>query len=377
MQEDKIPSVSGLSKLRNTWPADIAPEVWKAAEARRSALKKVGETAKLLTFDQDGLEMASGAIASAYHAYLFAKSGAKTVLDLCAGLGLDTIAFAARGIAVIAFEKDPARCLLLQENIRLLDLTHKVKVICDDVTSCDLPAADAAFFDPARRSGTRRWTQNSEETDPPLSFISRIHNQGIPTILTKLSPAVDRDVAQTYDGDLQFVSIGGECREALLTTGRLNERLGINAIMLPERQCFTSLWVGKIALKHGDYIWEPDPAVIRAGLTGELAASLNGWQCDPHNDYFFSDERGFACYATCYKVIHSFAYSRRALQEALAGVGHVIFKQRGFPQSIEEVKGQLKLSGIRTALVILAGFNREKFAFVVERVSASSDSSRQ
>jgi hypothetical protein len=236
-----------------------------------------------------------------------------------------------------------------------------------------LPKASVMFFDPARRTVSRKWSRSGEDTSPPVSFMRSLPSNTVDSVVAKLSPAVDRSIADEFDAELKFVSIGGECKEALLLTGKFSVEKGISAVQLPGRDIFRSDKVGSIKSSRSSYIFEPDPAVIRAGLTGALAASLSGWQCDPHNDYFFADEPHISRFATCYRVKMDIPYSKKALQSALTGAGHVILKQRGFPQSIEQVRKQLKLSGQRSETVILAGFSGEKFAFLVERLTAAAE----
>jgi hypothetical protein len=365
----KVETVAGISRLRKRMDSEQAGAVWKTAQIRCRAAEKLGELSSTLSLDQDGYEMSSGAAASAYHAQLLKKAGAAHVIDLCAGLGLDTLAFARCGIAVTAYEADPGRAILLAENVRRSGLGALVKTINKDVTVADLPEADAAFFDPARRSGTRRWVNDDEQTVPPLSFIKKISECGISNILVKLSPAADRSVAEQYGGALQLVSVKGECKEALLLMGDLNNDIPRAAVLLPDLDVFSGGDAGFVSSEHGAYLWEPDAAIIRAGLTGALAASLDGWQCDTHNDYFFTKTPSDTAFATCYRVLVDIPYSRKGLQTALAGTGKVIVKQRGFPQSIEEVQSKLKLTtSNKTSTVVLASFNGENFAMVVERL---------
>ena len=377
LQAKKVETIAGLTFLRRQLNSDQAGIVWKTAQIRRRAVEKLGEIANGLVFDQDGYEMSSGWAASRYHAELLQSTGAASVVDLCAGLGLDSIAFAQAGLHVTAYESDPGRAILLASNIRRCGFSGQVDVINEDVTFAQLPPAESAYFDPARRSGGRRWLSDDENTLPPLSFIRQVEAAGIANVIAKLTPAVDRSVGYSFDGSLQFVSVKGECKEALLMLGKLKDKHGTSAVLLPEGSTFGGGEECPILEKHGAYIWEPDAAVIRAGLTGALAMSLNGWQCDRHNDYFFTDSAGSSPFATCYRVISSAPYSRRTLQESLAGTSKVIFKQRGFPQSIEEVQSKLKLGqGTKESIVILAAFNGAAYTFIVEKMAAPVAGSR-
>jgi hypothetical protein len=369
MQEQKVAAVSGITQLKKRFDPDQARAVWKAAELRRTARQKLGEMADLLVLDQEGYEMSSSLATSQFHAEILVNVGIRQTLDLCAGVGVDSIAFAKQGIAVTAYEMDAGRAMLLEENIRRSHLENLVKVVNHDVTAVSLPSADAAFFDPARRSGARRWAKDTEQTSPPLSFIKTLCSSVVDGVLVKLSPAVDRSIGHDFGADLQIVSVKGECKEALLFVGQFAVGMPASAILLPGLHKFSGGGTGRVLAAHGAYIWEPDAAIVRAGLTSSLAESLGGWLCDPHIDYFFTDRPDESPFAACYRIIQDLPYSRRALQEALEGVGTLILKQRGFPQSIEDVRGKLKLKGSKAALVILTAFDGEGFAFIVDPVA--------
>jgi hypothetical protein len=243
-----------------------------------------------------------------------------------------------------------------------------VTVINADVVEAELPDADAVYFDPARRRDGRRWAKNGDDLLPPLSFIGTLKERGFTNIVAKLSPAIDRAIGGNYDGGLTFISIAGECKEVLLTIGQLFDARPTKALLLPQNIEFYSELPKKLSDRQSGYIWEPDAAIIRAGLTGELASILGGWQCDAHVDYFFTDSANVSPFATCYKVIREMDYSRQVLQDTLVDFGQVILKQRGFPQSIDEVRAKLKLRGKGEATVILTTLQGTNFAFVVERV---------
>jgi len=360
---------SALSRLAKLASSELVRAAWKAAEIRRRAFEKIGDEASVLLFDQDGYEMASGFVTSTYHGRLLQEAGASNVVDLCAGVGLDTIAFAKLGIKVTSFELDPGRALLLSENLKLLGLSENVEVVQTDCTTAALPKADFAYFDPARRTGHRRWVSDDQQTLPPLFFIRDVEHQGVANIIAKLSPAVNREIASEYTGDLQFVSVKGECKEALLLIGSARDHSGRSAVLLPCNDKFSSTLDTILSENHGAFLWEPDPAVIRAGLTGSLASSLGGWLCDPHVDYFFTDQPGQSPFADCYRVVNELPYSRRGLSEALSDAGSVVLKQRAFPQSIDDVRAKLKLTGKQKATVVLTSFFGQAYVFVVEKVS--------
>ena len=136
------------------------------------------------------------------------------------------------------------------------------------------PRADAALFDPARR-GARGRRRSGAEHDPPLSYVETIRAH-LPEVVVKVSPAIPEE--ELPDGcEVEFVSSGGQCREAALYFGALATAKR-RATLLPERHTLTEDGLGSEQVGPvGAYVYDPDPAVVRAHLIDELARKLGAW----------------------------------------------------------------------------------------------------
>ena len=145
----------------------------------------------------------------------------------------------------------------------------------------DVTAAEStpkpAWLDPARRQDSRR-VSDPEDYSPPLSWLTSCRRR-LGSIGVKLSPAMDHALAGRYGAELEFLSEGGECREALLWLGAAAVRATACA-----RRC-SRRWAaqpwrarrttpGRRSPSAAGYLYEPDPAVIRAHLVGTLAQQL-------------------------------------------------------------------------------------------------------
>ena len=191
----------------------------------------------------------------------------------------------------------------------------------------------------------------------------------------KLSPAIDHSLASDYAAGLEFVSDNGECKEALLWRGISSLPPGtVRAALLTDNAPqFLSAVMGDNMPAPldtgpmGGYLYEPDPAVIRAHLVGPLARLLNACTIDPHIAYLVSDTLCATPFAVPYTILEQFAYSRRRLQDALTrrGAGAVIIKKRGFPLEPDAVRAQLKLKGTQTVTVVLTRRGETHHAFIV------------
>jgi hypothetical protein len=363
------PALSALTRLRKLdLTAEQARSVWELALCRQRAHDRFGEEAARLYFDRDGLEMASSSLTACYHAELLRRCSFRTVIDLTAGIGMDAIAFARAGLTVVAYERDPVRSTFARANVRALCLGQQVEVRSEDVASSILPAADVVYADPSRRSAERRRIVSLVEIDPPLSLVASVARE-MRGALVKLSPAIDRGTGDSYGGQLAFISAAGECKEALLKLGALADGSRISAVLLPGDETISEGANATLPLgpPDGDFLYEPDPAVIRAGLAATLAAQLDAWLIDPNVAYLVGNRYVPTPFARAYRIEESFAFSIKALQSALTtrGAGSVIIKKRGFPEDPDDVRKRLKLSGANEVTAALTRIGNRHWAFIL------------
>ena len=364
----RVDTLAALTRLRKSATPEQAAAAWEMADLRRRGVSKFGLEAARMFFVREALEQASGLGTAAYHAQRLKKAGISTVADLGGGIGGDALAFARARLAVTLYERDPVRALFAGENARTLELAERVQVVQADVTATDL-AADAAWLDPARRQDKRRvW--DPEDFSPPLSWLDDLRARGVGSLGVKLSPALDHALAARYEAELEFLSEGGECREALLWLGAAQSGDRLRATVLTAGGATTLSGEPDdpsrlVVAAEGRYLYEPDPAVIRAHLVGTLAEQLDATPIDPQIAYLLSDKLVPTPFATAYEVLERFPYGRKRLQDALVArdVGRVIIKKRGFPQEPDEVRKQLKLRGMAEMIVVLAriGFGHDVF----------------
>lgn len=356
---DRVDALPALTRLRRTADADLCVAAWELAVLRPRAQAKFGADAAHLFVTRESLEQASGLHASAYHASRFVELGAAHVHDVCGGIGADALAFARAGLTVTLYEHNPVRALFAQANAEALGLAHRVAVRCEDVTGAALPPG-AVWFDPARRENGRR-IPRPDDYVPPLPLAHHWAQQGLLPLGIKLSPAIDHALAAEYASDLEFISDGGECKEALLwRTLSPADPHRVRAVLLSDEAPQALIGPADLPARLETdtscaFLYEPDPAVIRAHLVGSLAPLLQSRAVDPAIAYLVADMVTPTPWARAYEVVERFPYTRRALQDALARrkVGHVVVKKRGFPLEPDAVRRQLKLSGPHALTVVL------------------------
>jgi hypothetical protein len=372
---DQKDTLTALTRLRKAATPAMALAAWEMAELRKRGTAKFGEPASQLYFVREALEQASGLRIAEYHAERFRAVGnIQTISDLGGGIGGDALAFARAGFTVTLYERDSIRARFAAENARVCGFEKQITVIPSDATSAHLET-DAAWLDPARRVGSRR-VSDPEEYAPPLSWLHELSRGGLTAIGVKLSPAIDHALAVPFGAELQFLSEGGECREALLWLGAARSGQSLSATLIGNSGVQTLSGTADVpgdwkAPTDSRYLYEPDPAVIRAHLVGTLGVQISAQTVDPQIAYLLGDTLVSTPFAEAYEVLERFPYNKKHLQNALTArdVGRVIIKKRGFPLEPEAVRQSLKLRGSAEMIIVLARLSAGHEVFLCQRVS--------
>lgn len=352
--------LSGLTRLQRHFDSELAKAALETVILRRKARSKFVR-AEQMYFIREALEQASGETIARYRAERFAHFD--SLADLGCGVGGDTLALAAHG-NVAAVDTDPLRLALAARNLAAYGVRERVTLINDDVTQMQLPRVGAFFFDPARRSaGRRRFSVHAYQ--PPLSIV-RDWLTHTPAIAVKISPGVELAELVHYDAEIEFISHNGELKECLLWFGPF-KTAAHRATLLPGRHTLVAALHARPSLSMPrPYLYEPDPAVLRAGLVTTLAAQLNAHQLDPDIAYLTSDSLRPTPFARAFMIEESFPFQLKRLRERLRAlhVGQVTVKKRGSPLEPEKLIQQLRLSGPESRIVFLTHVQGEAWVLI-------------
>jgi THUMP domain-like len=163
--------------------------------------------------------------------------------------------------------------------------------------------------------------------------------------------------------EAQWVSVAGEVVEAGLWFGML-ARDGVRraALVLPPDPAAAPAEVTDVDLPEtevGDgvasYLYEPDGAVIRAGLIGHVAAVTGGRLLDATIAYVSADRLVRTPLAHGYSVEDVFPFQLKTLRTWLRdrGIGRLTIKKRGTAVEPDQLRRQLRLSGEAEATIVL------------------------
>lgn len=269
LARDLPPTAGNIRRVAAQTSDEAARWAFTQWELRRRGAEKFDRASEML-FDREGLEMASSRLASRWHDARF-PPGVR-VADLTCGIGGDLIALS-EGRPALGYEVDPVRAEMARHNLGVFDRDAEVRV-----ENCLAAAWDFeyAFADPARRSGGKR-TLDIAAFQPALApLMARMRDLRLG--LVKLSPMLSDETLRELGGWIQFVTVGRECREALVSVG--SEATSGNDVCAGS-VCAVHLESGRLLSQSpadgavhrdepADYLLEADPAAIRSNALPSL-----------------------------------------------------------------------------------------------------------
>jgi SAM-dependent methyltransferase len=359
--------LADLTRLQKRYPSELAKAALETVILRARAQRKFSRAGQMY-FSREALEQSSGEAVARYRGARYAPFS--SVGDLACGLGGDALGLADTGSAYLTLvDFDPLRLALARANLAAGGHAGRATFVCADLTSAPLPAVEALWFDPARREQGRR-VFSVDAYHPPLSIINSWLVQR-PAMGVKISPGVDLAELAGYAAETEFISEAGELKESVLWFGALRSAPGPGsfrrATLLPGPHTLLADPAAVSTLSAPQaYLYEPDPAILRAGLVTTLAAQINARQIDSSIGYLTSETLTPTPFARAFAIEAALPFQLKRLRAALRarGVGQVTVKKRGSPLEPEALIRQLKLSGPESRIVFLTQVSGKPYALI-------------
>ncbi|MFD2765711.1 THUMP-like domain-containing protein [Micromonospora eburnea] len=348
-------------------PAGLAAAALAQAELRRRAAGKFGPEAAGMFLTRPGLEQATRRVVADRRAARLRAAGVRTLADLGCGLGADALAAARAGIRVYGVEADPVTAAMAAANAEAVGLAELFTVECGDATAFDVTRVEAVFCDPARRAaGTGRRIFDPNAYSPPWDFVTGLAER-VPRTVVKVAPGLDHALIPA-GAEAEWVSVAGDLVEAALWCGALaevprratlcKEGPPVNASGRAGAPCNQLTGSGNAEATVGAvrrYVYDPDPAVVRAHLVAELAAELDATLADPSIAYLYADAPVATPFARGLAVTDVLPFSLKRLRALLRErrVGRVEILKRGSALEPERLRRDLRLAGEAAASLVL------------------------
>lgn len=354
LQPDETDFLTHFTRLSRQYPPELARSALEVAILRREAAAKF-PFAHHLYLTREAMQQASAYAVSAYRCQRLRPF--TRLADLACSVGGDTLALA-RMAPTLGVDLDGLRLAMARANLDALGLAERASFLQADLQQ-PLPLAPgidlALFFDPARRAQGRR-VYSVRAYQPPLAVVQAWLPR-FPALAVKISPGVRLEEILSYDAEIEFISLHGELKEAVLWFGPL-KTTSRRATLLPGNHSLVAPagTPPELAVREPQaYLYEPDPAVLRAGLVTSLGRALEAAQLDPDIAYLTGDQPFESPFARRWTVEAWFPFQLKRLREALRQrrVGHVVIKKRGSPLQPEALIRDLRLAGDQQRVVFL------------------------
>ena len=284
------------------------------------------------------------------------------------------MAFARAGLTAAGIDRDELRVEVARANLDALGLGGAVQVA--EAESLDTSGFGLVFADPARRTSAGR-VFDVDGWSPPWTFVEAMLRR--PSCV-KVAPGIPH--ALVPEGvEAEFVSEEGEVKEASLWSPAL-ATVRRRATVIRASGLATITDEDDPGEQHlrpvGRFLYEPDGAVIRAGLVTAVAAGVHGGLLDPHIAYVTSDESFTTPFARSYEVLAELPFKEKQLKAALRqrGIGKVTIKKRGVDVVPEELRKRLSLVGDDEATLVMTRVNGEATTLLVRPFGAANATER-
>lgn len=370
-----------VSRLRAAGHSpDLVSAVVGQARLRQRAETKFGDFAGRMLFTRAGLEQATRRAVAAHHAGRMREAGIEHVSDLGCGIGGDALAFAGLGMRVTAVEADEVTAAIAAYNLAVFGEQVAVRHGAAEEYVADgghLDSRHAIWLDPARRTSGHGETRRvrADDYSPSLDWALDLAER-IPTGI-KLSPAHDRDALPEHS-EAQWISAEGSVVELVLWSGAL-ARSGIRRSALVLRDDRAHELTAPADAEDepvralGALLHEPDGAVIRARLIGEVARDLAAGPLDPQIAYLTGDAERISPFAQSFRVRETLPLKMPAIDAALRrdGIGTLEIKKRGVDVDPAQFRRRLTLRGEASATLILTRIGNRRLAILADRLERS------
>ena len=330
-------------------------------ECRRKARRKLPELSSKPRFIYPSplsVEQSTGEAVAKLHASIVGQVG--SVLDMTAGLGVDSYYIAGRAERVTAVEIDPEKAAAARWNMDLY--RPNVSVICGDsaqyLTANPDLRFDAVFIDPSRRAGDGSRVFGFSQCEPNVLPLLPIIGRRAGCLHVKASPMLDitqslRELRQVTH--VWVISLGGECRELFFkvdfTAGSAEAAihcLDITAGGEVQELTCTRHDIGKAstAIAPGlmEYLYEPNASIMKAGVHHAATSRWGLAQLSANSHLYTGSELVNGFHGRSFRVIKSLPFNVKALKRELKGLSQANVTTRNFPLTALQLRKRLNLA---------------------------------
>ena len=323
-------------------------------EARQLLRKKVpswSDNEDLLFPAHLSIEQCSSEAAALYKANLLQGD---SFADLTGGLGVDAYFIMQHFVQTEYVELQSELCALARHNFSTLGKNIEVKNETAETYLAHCAPKDCIFIDPARRDANGRKTVSISDCSPDVVALQDLLLEKAGKVMVKLSPMLDisKALEELHSvKEVHVVAVANECKELDLVMERgfqglprfvcvnlLTDQPELRFTMEEERNSLE-----RIAEGVASYLYEPNPAVMKAGCFRLLSERYDIHKLHRNSHLFTSERLNLDFPGRIFEVEGWAPYNKKLRNGLLSDVRKASIAVRNFPLSVAELRKALKM----------------------------------
>ncbi|GAB3713081.1 hypothetical protein GCM10027598_20130 [Amycolatopsis oliviviridis] len=348
--------IADVATVRRIAPGHAAA-VLETVVLRRKSSSKLDSAGSWL-YTGDALQQASATLVARHRA---SRLAGRDVHDVTCSVGADLVEIARVAARAVGSDLDEVRLAMARHNASDAGVSP-VLVRADALRP--VSRSSVVVADPARRDSAGRRSWKPADFLPPLDGLVEAYAGR--ELSVKCAPGLDFSIAPWAD-EVELVSLDGQVREACLWRGA-GSTVSRRATVLRSdgaQWTVTDADPDGIPLREpGEWIVDPDGAVVRAGLVRHYAARHGLWQLDERIAYLTGDVPPPGIRA--FRVFEHGPYSEKNLRVLLKkhDIGRLEILVRGLDIDPDALRRKLKPRGGEEATLVLTRIGRSGVAFL-------------
>lgn len=305
--------------------------------------------------------------------------GGDSFIDLTGGFGVDTFYISQHFKKSIHIEKNPELSDLVAHNFQ--SLKTNIKAICEDGISFlqkQKTQYDALYIDPARRHDKKGKVYLLEDCEPNIINIQEQLLSKSKNVYVKLSPMLDIHsilCSLKQVSDLYVIAYRNEVKELFCRMStNSKESTTIHAIDIHRDGSYSEDFQSSqdleptITSELEDYIYEPNKAILKAGIQDSLSKDFEIKKIHPFSHIYTSKKLHLSFPGRVLSLKHHTKAQAKFIKPYIPNMkANVLI--RNFPGSANALASKLKLKdGGHIYVIGTTLWNGEKRALICERV---------
>ena len=273
-----------------------------------------------------------------------------TIVDLTGGFGVDSYYFTKRFKKVSYCEQDETLSAIAAHNFKQLGVDIEVFAI-DGLTYLkeSNKQFDWIYLDPSRRDAAKRKVFLLEDCQPNIPENLDLLFRYSLNLLIKVSPLLDIKQVITELGstkEVHIVAVANEVKELLFVLEKgYTDSISIKAINITKNgsSSFEAGFQSKSEAIYSEplsYLYEPNAAILKAGLFNEVSSQLNVSKLHK-NSHLYTSKQLIKFPGRHFKIQHKIKFNKKQLHQLIPSKKANI-TVRNFPEKVADIRKKLQ-----------------------------------